>query len=352
MIELDGSYGEGGGQIVRTALALSTLTQKPFHVTTIRKGRKDAGLKAQHVHCIKALQELCDAKAEGATLGSTELTFYPGTIKKRKLDVDIGTAGSITLFLQALLMPCFFAPKPVKLSITGGTNVAWSMPVEYLQEVFAPHLNKYCDKLNIKLLKRGYYPKGGGKIEVSITPKYTMETVAEAQPIMLLEQQHLLYIKGVSHAAKHLENAKVADRQAATAQQQLEAYGVPITIRTEYVDSLNPGSGITLWAVFSQDKEELDQVNPVSLGSDALGELGKPSETVGQEAAQQLKTAIDSKAPVDAHLADNLIPWMALFKPSAIKVAQVTEHTKTNIYAVEQFLGRTFTIEGNIISSK
>ena len=352
MIELDGSYGEGGGQIVRTALALSILTQKAFHVTNIRKGRKDEGLKPQHLHCIKALQALCNAKAEGAELGSTELTFYPGPVQKRSLSVDIGTAGSISLFLQALLQPCFFTPKPVKLTITGGTNVAWSMPSEYLQEVLAPQLRKYCEKLSINILKRGYYPKGGGVLEISIKPKYTLEKLESAPCINLTEQNHLIHIKGISHASKHLENAKVAERQAQAARKMLGKYEVPINIRTEYANTYSPGSGITLWATFSKDKEEIDPVNPVIIGSDALGERGKPSEEIGKEAAQKLIKDIESKAPVDAHLADNLIPWMGLFKPSKIKAAELTKHATTNIYVVEKFLGKTFEIKEKIISSK
>jgi len=352
MIELDGSYGEGGGQIVRTALALSTLTQKAFRVKNIRKGRKDAGLKAQHVHCIKALQELCNAKSEGATLGSSELTFYPGQVKKRKLEVDIGTAGSITLLLQALLMPCFFAKNQVKLTIKGGTNVAWSMPAEYLQGVLAPQLRKYCEKLDIKIMKRGYYPKGGGIIEITVKPKYSLEELSKAQVINLTEQHHLMHIKGISHASKELERAKVADRQAKSARKLLEKYGVPINISTEYADSHSAGSGITLWAIFSKDNEEIDPINPIILGGDALGERGKPSEEVGKEAAEKLIASIESKAPVDVYMADNLIPWMGLFKPSIIKTENVTEHAKTNIYVVEKFLGKTFEIKENVISSK
>jgi len=352
MIELDGSYGEGGGQIVRTALALSTLTQKPFRVNKIRKGRKDEGLKAQHVHCIKALQDLCGAKAENATLGSTELTFYPGIVKKRKLEVDIGTAGSITLFLQALLMPCCLAKNPIKLTVKGGTNVAWSMPAEYLQNVLAPHLSKYCEKLEIKILKRGYYPKGGGVIEITAKPKYSLDDLTEAPKINSIEQHHLIHIKGISHASKNLMNAQVAERQAKAAKKLLGKYEVPINITTEYADTYSPGSGITLWAIFSKDNEEIDPIKPIILGGDALGEQGKPSEEVGKEAAEKLIGAIDSKAPVDSNMADNLIPWMAFFKPSLIKAEKITEHTKTNIYTVEKFLGKIFEIEDSVISSK
>ena len=135
MILLDGSKGEGGGQIVRTALALSSLTGKPFRVTNIRQGRRDPGLKPQHVHCITALQELCKAKAEGAYEGSRELLFVPGPIAAKNLTIDIGTAGSITLLLQAVLLPCMFAQKNHTLTLKGGTDTEWSMPVDYFTNV-------------------------------------------------------------------------------------------------------------------------------------------------------------------------------------------------------------------------
>src|SRR3989339_1721617 len=126
MIELDGSYGSGGGQIVRTALALSTITQKAFEVSDIRKGRSKPGLKNQHLFCIKALEELCNAKTEGAELGSTHLKYQPEKIKPQTLSIDIGTAGSITLLLQSLLIPAVFTNSKIRLKVSGGTDVIWS----------------------------------------------------------------------------------------------------------------------------------------------------------------------------------------------------------------------------------
>ena len=145
MIELDGSYLEGGGQIVRTALALSCITQKAFEVTNIRKGRKKPGLKNQHLFCIKALEELCNAKTGHAELGSEKLRFIPGKIKPKTLSIDIGTAGSISLLLQSLFIPTIFAKSKIKIKITGGTDVSWSPQFDYLQQVIIPQLRKYAD---------------------------------------------------------------------------------------------------------------------------------------------------------------------------------------------------------------
>lgn len=354
MLKIDGNYGEGGGQIARTALALSAITQKPFEVTDIRKGREKAGLKNQHLHCIKALEKLCGAKTEGATLGSTYLKFYPGKIKGGKIEVDIGTAGSTTLLLQSLLLPSFFAPKPVTLRIKGGTNNIWAMPIEYFQEILIPTVAKFCDKITVKLLRRGYYPKGGGEIEIKIKPKYKLsdyssfekfwEELQKNGHINSTEQGHLIQIKGVSHASNQLQNNQVAERQAKAAKQMLAKYTDAIQIRKEYCETYSIGTGITLWAIYSKNKDDIDAQNPIRLGGDALGEKGKLAETVGEEAAKMLLDEMNSKAPIDRHLSDNLIPWMALFRPSKIKVAEITSHLKTNIYTTEHFLGKIFEI--------
>ena len=364
MIHIDGSYKEGGGQIVRTALAFSTITQIPFDVDKIRLGRKDAGLKPQHLFCIKTLEKLCNAKAEGAEMGSSDLKYAPGKIQGKTIEIDIGTAGSISLLMQALLLPCFFADKTVKLKLKGGTNVKWSMPIEYFQEVFIPHIRKFCEKIDVKLIRRGYFPKGGGEVEITIKPKFKLadysdfktflEEIRKQEGINTTEQYNLIQIRGVSHASKSLENAQVAERQAKAARFLLNKYEVPVTIRTEYCDTYSAGSGITLWALFSKQKEDLDLINPIILGADSLGERGKPSEKVGEDAAKALIRQIESKAPIDSHLADNLLPWMALFCPSTIKASELTQHTITNIYVIEQFLGKLFKVDekNKIISTK
>ena len=295
MIHINGNYKEGGGQILRTALALSTITQTPFEADNIRAGRKNAGLKPQHLFCIKALQDLCNAKAEGAETGSSRITYTPGKIKGKTINIDIGTAGSITLLMQALLLPCFFADKQVKLRLKGGTNTKWAMPIEYFQEILIPHIAKFCEKISVKLIRRGYYPQGGGEAEITIKPKYRLadypdfktflsEIRKQNRNINSTEQHHLIQIKGISHAAKILENAQVSDRQAKSARFLLNKYQVPVNIRKEYCDTLSPGSGITVWAVFSKNPEDLDLINPIMLGADSLGEKGKPSEKIGKDA--------------------------------------------------------------------
>lgn len=343
MIEIDGSYGEGGGQIIRTALALSTITGKSFKALKIRAGREKSGLKAQHLTCIKALKKIADAKTSSVEIGSDTLEFIPGKIKAGKFEIDIGTAGSITLLLQAVLLPCFFAPKKITLRITGGTCGKWQAPVEYFQNVLLPHLQRLAKKIDFKILKRGYYPRGGGVVELSVNPKKNLEGT---KIIELVERGELVQIKGVSYAEKSLEKASVAERQAQAAREFLGKYGVPINISKEYGEALNPGSGIVLWAVFASE----DHLNPVRLGGDSFGERGKPSEKVGRETAENLTREIEAGAPVDRHLADQLIPLMGLLPGSRVKAAEVSKHVESNIYAVEKFLDVKFEIKDNLIS--
>ena len=355
MIKINGGYLESGGQIARTALALSTIIQKPFEIYDIRKGRPNPGLKSQHLYCVKALKELCNAEAEGAELGSTNLKYHPKKLIAKNLNVDIETAGSITLLLQALLPPAMFVSKPIAISVIGGSDGKWSSGFDYFNNILLPQLQRFA-KIEARLLKRGYYPKGNGIVEIKINPKFKLNDFSSfdefhahlkqsVNPYNLSEQCNLIQIKGISHASKNLENAKVAERQAESAKNMLKLkFNVTITITAEYQDTLSTGSGITLWAIFSKNKEDIDENNPIRLGSDSLGEQGKIAEIVGEEAANRLIRQIESKAPVDRHLADQILPFMALAGGN-VKISEITNHCSTNIYTIEQFLGKIFEVE-------
>ncbi|MBW2989694.1 RNA 3'-terminal phosphate cyclase [Candidatus Woesearchaeota archaeon] len=344
MIEIDGSYLEGGGQIARTALALSTITQKPFEIVNIRKGRDKPGLKNQHLFCIKALEKLCGSRAEGAELGSTSLRYWPGKIKGGTVAVDVGTAGSISLLLQSIIIPSMLADSKVRLRIKGGTDVSWSPQFDYMNNVIMPHMRRYAD-IEVSLIKRGYYPKGGGEVDIRIKPRSSLKNEGELPGIILTEQHNLIQIKGVSHASIDLEKANVAERQAKSSKLTLSKLRCPIQIRAEYQDTLSTGSGITLWAVFSRDPDEINITEPIILGADCLGKRGRRAEDVGKEAALRIIEEIKSGTPVDRHLADNLIPMMGLAPGSRIKVSCITDHTKTNVWVTEQFLPVRFKMD-------
>lgn len=344
MIELDGSFGEGGGAILRQALALSAATGKGFKINNIRKGRCNPGLAPQHLAAVNAAKDLCNAEVKGHFVGSTEISFMPGELKGGRFKIDIGTAGSITLLLQSIILPSVFAGKKISFNIKGGTDVKWSQPYDYFKFVFLPQMNRYAD-IEANLFKRGYYPKGGGEIKISITGKYTLDD--EIPSILLLEQKKLLQIKGVSHASIDLEKARVAERQAESARLQLNELKIPVNIKHEYSNTYSTGSGLTLWAIYGE--EEIDLINPVVLGADSLGDKGKKSEEVGKEAAENLVKFINSNAAVDAYLADQLIPFMAL-AGGLIKTSEVTNHVKSNVYVAQKFLNVKFIIKENIIS--
>jgi RNA 3'-phosphate cyclase len=348
MIELDGSHGEGGGAILRQALALSMLTGKAFSISNIRQGRKNPGLAAQHLACVEAAMEMCNAEVVGRYTGSTEVRFTPGEFKGGHHEINIGTAGSITLLLQSLLLPSIFCGKKVSFRIIGGTDVKWSQPYDYFTSVFLAQMRRYAD-IEANLFKRGYYPKGGGEVKVVVNGKHA--SPAGAPSILLLEQKKLLQIRGISHASADLEAAKVAERQSESAKLYLEKLKAPFSFTHQYYNSSSTGSGITLWAVFGEDEadQEIDLNNPVILGADGLGDKSKRAEDVGKEAADNLLLAVSSGAAVDKHLADQLIPFMALCG-GIIKTSEITEHAKSNIYVAEKFLDVKFEIKGNLIS--
>jgi len=360
MIILDGSYAEGGGALVRTALALSALTGQEFKVTNIRAGRTDSGLKAQHLTAIKTLKELCHAETNNIEMGSTELHFKPGKIKKGIYDIDIGTAGSITLLLQALILPSLFAPGKVTFNITGGTCGKWQASVDYLQNILLPYLHRFVEKIDLKILKRGYFPKGQGLIRLEISPRFNIHkygsfsALAEELPfkvpkIILQEQGKLEQIRGIVNVSAELQEKEVGERIRNALVGSVKQYNAPVNIRVEYAKAESVGGEALVWGVFSRDGK-VDYDNPVLLAGDALVEKNKSSEEIGKEAAEELKKQIDAHAAVDHHLADQLIQFMGLLPGSRIKAGEISKHAETNMYVVERFLPVAFKVEGKVVS--
>lgn len=320
MLEIDGSYGEGGGQLVRTAVALSAITRTGIRIKNIRQNRQNPGLKQQHLKALDTAALICEAKVSGLFPGSTELSFVPMEIKGGQYEIDIGTAGSIALLLQCLMPILPFAKEKVELIIRGGTDVAWAPTIDYLQKVTLKALEKLSYKGRIVLHEHGYYPKGGGKVSAFFKP-YRLHGFH-----YLKEEED---IRGISHASNL--PAHIPLRQAETARTRLLEAGYPSQIETKSFESFSTGSGITLWSGY--------------FGGSALGKRGLPAEKVGKYAAEEIISEIRSGTSVDIHLADQLIPYMALARDSSYTVRELSLHTLTNIWVAEQFLDAKFKIE-------
>jgi len=336
MIEVDGSYGEGGGQVLRTAVALAAVLSKEIHVFNIRAGRSEPGIRPQHMTGVKAAAELCSGHLEGLGIGSTEFVFKPGKLKGGNFRFDVGTAGSVTLVLQTLMPILAFAPGPVQLEIAGGTDVKWSPPIDYVRLVKLPTLKKVGYSGHLETVRRGHYPKGGGLVKFSTGGTSKMQALLHEKPGSISK------IYGISHAVALPRH--VAERQAAAARKNLEEAKLPSpTIDVEVVDDrrqLSPGSGIVLSA---------ETQNGNILGSDALGERGRPAEEVGSTAGRILVEEVESGAMLDRHMGDMIIPYLVLARGrSEVSISRITQHTRTNVKVAEWFTGVRLDLEGEL----
>jgi RNA 3'-phosphate cyclase len=338
MIEIDGSYGEGGGQILRTAVSLSALTMRPVRISKIRAGRPKPGLKRQHMAGIKVTGKIVSAEIKGLEIGSTAVEFIPHERCGGTMNYDVGTAGSISLVLQAALLPAVFTPESISFNLRGGTDVKWSPPIDYLQNVFVHTLKRLGPHIEIVQKKRGHYPKGGGVVRCDVIP------IGSIRPLERVEAGNLRIVEGISHCVRLPSH--VAERQAAAAEEMiLNKLSIkPNIVRESYQKEgdphLGPGSGIVIWA---------ESEHGLRVGADSLGERGKSAERVGGDAASQLVNEVSTGMAIDSHLCDMLLPYLSLAEGnSKIGVTKVTSHLTTNVWAVEQILGTHIKVQGNI----
>jgi RNA 3'-terminal phosphate cyclase (ATP)/RNA 3'-terminal phosphate cyclase (GTP) len=326
MILIDGSYGSGGGQIVRTAVGLSAVTGKPCKIINIRAGRPNPGLRHQHLNGIEAVAKLSNANVKGGKINSTEIEFVPNKIEAQHLKIDIGTAGSVTLIMQALMITAIHASGPIEFEITGGTHVKWSPTTGYFRHVFSEYMKRMGIRLESETASYGYVPKGGGKIKVKVNP------ANKIKPINIMERGKHIVTEAWSNASRELIKPGVCERQTKGAERWTDLN----KRNSKYVPSASTGSSITIAASFENSW----------IGASALGERGKSAELVGEEAGKALKKELESKSTVDSHMADQILPYMALADgKSTIIAPALTDHVKTNIWVIEKFLPVKFNIK-------
>jgi len=328
MIEIDGSAGEGGGQILRTPAALAVHIGEGIHVVNVRAKRPRPGLKAQHVTVLEALAEISGGSLTGVDLGSREITFEPGSIRGGSYEFDIGTAGSIPLLFLTLVLALAETRERIEVVATGGTDAKWAPPWDHFLHVFLPLARMAGADADAILHRRGYVPAGGGKATLVIRPGKLRPLVLESRSSPTPPR-----IEGIINIAGLDE--RIAKRMRSSAANPLISRGYQVAIRIERAEATSPGVGIVLWTS--------DEGPPI--GSSALGEKGIPAERLGESAAREILTDIEACVAVDPHGADQILPFMALAPVgSSFTVRELTSHTTTEMALIEQMLGRRISV--------
>jgi len=315
-IKIDGGWGEGGGQIIRSAVTLSAITGKPVEIENIRKNRKVPGLRPQHLLGVKILSKICQAKTEGLFVNSTSLKFFPSQVLDLDLQEDIGTAGSISLILQVLIPAVSLMKKSLKLSIIGGTDVPWSPTSDYTKYVFSEALSRIGINFTSEIKRRGYYPKGGGLVETKIQP------CKNPSPISLLKRD-------TKTARLHCTYSQISketiEKETDTARNILGKNGFDCDVTIKEENALDKGCSML---VFSHDSGSVT-------GSDGI--YHKSLNGLGESVAKRF---IESNLGVDLNLSDMLVVPLSLIKETSVfRVKQITKHLETNLFVASKMTG-------------
>jgi RNA 3'-terminal phosphate cyclase (ATP) len=334
-IEVDGSQGEGGGQILRTAISFSVIKKQPVKIVNVRAGRETPGLKRQHIAALKVLADVFAGELEGASEGSSTVKFVPGAQKKTTVLVDMGTAASITLVLQAVIPSAALTGSSLVLDLVGGTDVPWSPTFDYVLHVVRMAFKSLGIFFRLDLARRGYYPRGGGRVSATIEPGGAVSALdLTAGP----NGNDVSLISRCARLPGH-----VAERQLQAANSILEEAGLRVVDKGIWKDEADsPGSSILAYSVG----------NGWMLGGDAIGARGKAAEEVGEDSANRFVAAWRSGASLDSNLADMVVPLLSLAsRPSKVKVHAVTGHLKSGLQLAEQFTSCKWSVDDSGASS-
>lgn len=331
MLNIDGSIGEGGGQVLRTSLALAAITGKAFRMTNIRRRRAKPGLMPQHLKAVEAASAVGMARVEGDRFGSQELVFEPTGIRSGQFHFDIGTAGATSLVLQTIVYPLSFGPADADLTLVGGTHVPWSPCFHYLQLHWLRYMEKIGFAIDLKLESAGFYPRGGGRIHATIRP------ASKLSPLQMLDRGSLKRIRGISAVANL--STEVAERQKRQAHRRLGELSQLAEFEILSIPALSPGTFLMLLAEFENSQ----------CCFYGLGARGKPAERVADEAVNELRDFMSTDGCVDHYLADQLVLPLALASgKSDVKASRITQHLTTNAEVVRMFLPVSIEINGKI----
>ncbi len=319
MVLVDGSHGEGGGQILRSALTLSMVTGMPFKMVNIRANRKRPGLMRQHLTAVTAAEAVCGAHVEGAAVGSTELTFRPGPVQPGDFHFSVGTAGSTTLVLQTVLPALSLAHAPSFVTLEGGTHNPMSPPFDFLDRAFLPLFQQMGPRVEARLERCGFYPAGGGKIRVAIGPTPRLGRLD------LLERGDVRAKRAIAIVSALPK--EIAERELRVLESILSLD--PSCLRAEEVrHAVGPGNVVSV-------EVETEQITEIFVG---FGRRGTLAEEVAREVASEAKEYLDSGVPVGRHLADQLVIPMAMGSGGSFRTLEPTPHTWSQIALVKQFL--------------
>ncbi|MDQ3726820.1 MAG: RNA 3'-terminal phosphate cyclase [Thermoproteota archaeon] len=330
LVKIDGSHGEGGGQILRTAISLSAITGKPIEVTNIRANRTNPGLRPQHLAGIKIIADLFHAKSENLKVGAEWIRFSPSDkFEGGSIKFDIGTAGSIPLILMTVVPAVSLSNNGLQIEVTGGTDVKASPTIDYIKHIVAKSYLTIGPKFSVDVLKRGYYPKGGGVVQCTVKPCKTPSTI-ELLATGYLEPK---IISVCSQLPVHVAKRQISSALIALEKKDIRCSNYTASIET----SISPGSSILVYSAADFG---------LYVGGDSIGELGKRAESVGTEAAMRFLDSTLAQATVDPFLADMLVLPLALSKGrSRYRVARLTQHLLTNLHIVSEIVRCKYSIE-------